>query len=122
MPGPDQNRANGVAAFAPPSTVALLAGNDLGRSLLDWIELYRSEPTLADAFAQIDQAAGMLGGLEALLSWMGDTGVVIAKAGDSVEGGLVSVPADASGGRQLLTTLRSFAAARRRPGRRHDPR
>ena len=108
MPGPDQNRANGVAAFAPPSTVALLAGNDLGRSLLDWIELYRSEPTLADAFAQIDQAAGMLGGLEALLSWMGDTGVVIAKAGDSVEGGLVSVPADASGGRQLLTTIRSF--------------
>ncbi|HET9757028.1 MAG TPA: DUF3352 domain-containing protein [Candidatus Limnocylindrales bacterium] len=108
MPGPDQNRANGVAAFAPPSTVALLAGNDYGRSLLDWIELYRSEPTLADAFAQIDQAAGMLGGLEALLSWMGDTGVVIAKSGDSVEGGVVSVPADPSGGRQLLTTIRSF--------------
>jgi hypothetical protein len=108
MPGPDQNRANGVAAFAPPSTVALLAGNDYGRSLLDWIDLYRSEPALADAFAQIDQAAGMLGGLEALLSWMGDTGVVIAPSGDSVEGGLVSVPADASGGRQLLTTIRSF--------------
>jgi hypothetical protein len=108
MPGPDQNRANGVAAFAPPSTVALLAGNEYGRSLLDWIELYRSEPALADAYAQIDQAAGMLGGLEALLSWMGDTGVVIAPSGDSVEGGLVSVPADASGGRQLLTTIRSF--------------
>lgn len=108
MPGPDQNRANGVAAFAPPSTVALLAGNDYGRSLLDWIEIYRSEPALADAFAQIDQTAGMLGGLEALLSWMGDTGVVIATSGDSVEGGIVSVPADASGGRQLLTTIRSF--------------
>ncbi len=108
MPGPDENRANGVAAFAPPSTVALLAGNDYGRSLLDWIELYRTEPTLADAFAQIDQAAGMLGGLEALLSWMGDTGVVIATSGESVEGGLVSVPADASGGRQLLTTIRSL--------------
>jgi hypothetical protein len=97
-----------VAAYAPSSTVALLAGNDYGRSLLDWVELYRSEPALADAFTQIDQAAGMLGGLEALLSWMGDTGVVIAKSGDSVEGGLVSVPADASGGRQLLTTIRSF--------------
>ncbi len=108
MPGPDENRANGVAAFAPPSTVALLAGNDYGRSLLDWIEIYRSEPALADAFAQIDQTAGMLGGLEALLSWMGDTGVVIAASGDSVEGGIISVPADASGGRQLLTTIRSF--------------
>jgi hypothetical protein len=108
MPGPDENRVNGVANYAPPSTVALLAGNDYGRSLLDWIELYRTEPTLADAFAQIDQAAGMLGGLEALLSWMGDTGVVIATSGDSVEGGLVSVPADASGGRQLLTTIGSL--------------
>jgi hypothetical protein len=33
---------------------------------------------------------------------------VIAKSGDSVEGGFVTVPADASGGRQLLTTIRSF--------------
>lgn len=108
MPGPDANRANGVAAYAPPSTVALLAGNDYGRSLLDWVELYRSEPALADAFAQIDQAAGMLGGLDALISWMGDAGIVIATSGDSVEGGFVTVPADASAGRQLLTTIRSF--------------
>jgi len=108
MPGPDENRANGVAAYAPPSTVALFAGNDVGRTLLDWIAAYRSEPTLAEAFTQIDQAAGMLGGLDAVLAWMGDAGVVIATSGDGVEGGLVSIPADASGGRQLLTTLRSF--------------
>lgn len=108
MPGPDQNRANGVAAFAPPSTVALVAANDYGTTLLEWVELYRDEPTLADAFAQIDQAAGMLGGLDALFGWMGDAGIVIAKDGDALEGGFVSVPADASGGRQLFTTIRSF--------------
>jgi Protein of unknown function (DUF3352) len=108
MPGPDRNRANGVAAYAPPSTIALLAGNDYGRSLLDWIELYRSEPALADAFAQVDQAAGILGGLDALVGWMGDAGIVIATSGDAVEGGLVAIPADAAGGRQLLTTIRSF--------------
>ena len=109
-PGPDQNRANGVAAFAPPSTVALLAGNEYGTSLLEWVELYRDEPALAEAFAQIDQTAAMLGGLDALLGWMGDTGVVIAKDGDAIEGGIVSIPADAAGGRQLLTTIRSFIA------------
>lgn len=107
-PGPDQNRANGVAAFAPPSTVALVAGNDYGKSLLEWVDLYREEPALAESFAQIDQAAGMLGGLDALLGWMGDAGIVIATDGDALEGGFVSTPADASGGRQLLTTLRSF--------------
>jgi hypothetical protein len=108
MPGPDQNRANGVAAFAPPSTMALLAGNDAGASVLEWIELYRDEPGLADAFAQLDQAAGMLGGVDAVLRWIGDAGVVIAKDGDGLEGGFVTVPADAAAGRQFLTTLRSF--------------
>ena len=107
-PGPDQNRANGVAGYAPPSTIALASGNDYGATLLEWVELYRDEPSLKDAFTQIDQAAGMLGGLDALLGWMGDTGIVVAKDGDTVEGGLVSIPADAAQGRQLLTTLRSF--------------
>lgn len=107
-PGPDENRTNGVAGFAPPSTIALASGNDYGATLLEWVELYRDEPSLKDAFTQIDQAAGMLGGLDALLGWMGDTGIVVAKDGDTVEGGLVSVPADAAQGRQLLTTLRSF--------------
>jgi hypothetical protein len=107
-PGPDQNRTNGVAAFAPPSTIALASGNDYGATLLEWVELYRDEPSLKDAFTQIDQAAGMLGGLDALLGWMGDTGIVVARDGDTLEGGLVSIPADAAGGRQLLTTVRSF--------------
>jgi uncharacterized protein DUF3352 len=108
MPGPDQNDANGVAGFAPPSTIALVAGNDLGTTLQEWVELYRDDPALKDTFAQLDQAAGMLGGVDALVGWMGDTGVVIAPSGESVEGGLVSIPADAAAGKQLLTTIRSF--------------
>lgn len=108
MPGPDQNRANGVAGYAPASTIALLSGNDYGQTLLESIELYRNQPGLGEAFTQLEQAAGMLGGLDALLGWMGDTGVVVAKAGDGVEGGFVSIPANAASGRQLLTTLRSF--------------
>ena len=107
-PGPDQNRTNGVAGFAPPTTIALASGNDYGATLLEWVALYRDDPSLKDAFTQIDQAAGMLGGLEAVLRWMGDTGIVVNKDGDSVEGGLVSIPTDAAQGRQLLTTLRSF--------------
>jgi hypothetical protein len=107
-PGPDENHVNGVAGFAPPSTIALASGNDYGATLLEWIALYRDEPTLKDAFMQIDQAAGMLGGLDAVLGWMGDSGIVVAKDGDGVEGGIVSIPADAVRGRQLLTTIRSF--------------
>lgn len=109
-PGPKQNRTNGVAAFAPSSTIALFTGNDAGASLKQAIALYRTEPQFADAFKQIDQAAGLVGGLDAAVGWMGDSGVVIAKSGDTVEGGIVSIPADAAAGKQLLTQLRSFIA------------
>jgi hypothetical protein len=107
-PGPDANHANGVPAWAPPSTVALFAGNDAGATLTETIDGYREDPTLKDAFAQIDQAAGVLGGVEAAIGWIGDTGAVIARTGDTVEGGLIVIPTDAAKGQQLLTTLRSF--------------
>ncbi len=108
-PGPSDNHTNGVAAYAPPSTLVLAAGNDYGASLAETVALYRSDPALEDAFKGIDDAAALLGGLDQSVGWMGDTGFVIARDGDSVEGGIVSIPADAAAGRQLLTTLRSFA-------------
>jgi uncharacterized protein DUF3352 len=107
-PTATENRTNGVAAFAPPSTVALLSGNDYGATLKKTIALYRQDPALADVFKQIDQAAGLLGGVDAAVGWMGDSGLVISEAGDGVEGGIVSIPADPAGGRQLLTQLRTF--------------
>jgi hypothetical protein len=107
-PGPDGNHPNGVPAWAPPTTLALFAGNDAGSTLTETIDLYRNDPNLKDAFAQVDQAAGVLGGLESAIGWIGDTGVVIARTGDTVEGGLIVIPTDAAKGQQLLTTLRGF--------------
>jgi len=108
-PGPKDNHANGVAAFAPPSTIALAAGNDYGSTVVESLALIRQDPTLKLHIEGIEDAAAILGGLDAILGWMGDSGVVIARSGDSIEGGIVSIPADAAAGRQLLTTLRSFA-------------
>jgi hypothetical protein len=107
-PGPNENHANGVADFAPPTSVAVVAGNDVGATITEWIELLEQEPSLADAYQQIEGAVGMLGGFDGLVGWMGDTGVVVNAAGDTVEGGIVSIPADAAQARQLFTTLRSF--------------
>ena len=109
VPGPTENHANGVADYAPPSTLALAAGNDYGASLTKTLALYRDDPALAETFKSIDDAAALLGGLDKGVGWMGDTGIVIARDGDAVEGGIVSIPADAAAGRQLLTTLRSAA-------------
>jgi Protein of unknown function (DUF3352) len=106
--GPTENHANGVAAFAPPSTIAMASGNDYGATLKKLFAVYRTEPTTAEAFKELDQAAGLIGGLDAAVGWMGDSGIVVAQSGDTVEGGIVSVPADAAAGRQLLTQLRTL--------------
>jgi hypothetical protein len=108
-PGPADNHTNGVAAYAPPSTIALSAGNDYGATILETLALYRQDPSMTEALKGLDQAAGILGGMDKAVGWLGDSGVVIARSGDSVEGGIVSIPADAAAGAQLLTTLRSFA-------------
>jgi hypothetical protein len=108
-PGPDANHTNGVASWAPPSTIALAAANDYGATLQETIALYREDPSLKDAFAGVDQAAGMLGGLDAALSWIGDAGVVVNEDGTDIEGGLVIIPTDSASATQFLTTVRSFA-------------
>lgn len=108
-PGPDTNRANGVAAWAPAGTILLAAGNDYGATLLDAIDIYRQDPNLAELFKGIEQGAGILGGLDPAVGWMGDAGIVVSRDGDDVEGGIVAIPANPDGARQLLTTIRSFA-------------
>jgi hypothetical protein len=108
-PGPTENHTNGVAAYAPPSTIALAAGNDYGATILESLALYRQEPSMAEALKSLDQGIGIFGGPDKAFGWMGDSGVVLARTGESVEGGIVSIPRDAAAGAQLLTTLRSFA-------------
>jgi hypothetical protein len=107
-PGPDGNHANGVAAYAPPTTMLLAAGNDAGATIRETLTRFRDDPTLADGIKSLDESAGLFGGLDPALAWLGDTGVVVAMAGDSVEGGLVSIPADAAAAKQFLTTIRSL--------------
>ncbi|MEO5884632.1 MAG: DUF3352 domain-containing protein [Candidatus Limnocylindrales bacterium] len=108
-PGPDENGVNGVAAWAPADTLMLAAANDYGATLLETVALYRADPALTEVFKTIDEGAGVVGGLDAALGWMGDSGIVITQGADAPEGGIVAIPTDASKARQLLTTLRSFA-------------
>jgi hypothetical protein len=104
------NHTNGVAAYAPASTIALFAGNDYGATLKKTFEIYRKEPSTAETFKQIDQAAGIIGGLDGAVGWMGDSGVVLARSGKDVEGGIIAIPADAASAKQLFTQIKSFIA------------
>lgn len=108
-PGPDKNTANEVPNWAPPSTVLLASGDDYGATLKEMIELYRAVPSLKEAITQLETATGMLGGIDAIVGWMGDTGVVVSHDGDAIEGGVISIPTDPDAANKLVTTLKSFA-------------
>jgi len=110
LPGPDENRANAVAGFAPASTIMLGTANDFGATLDELVALYANEPMMGDAMTQLEDALGIVGGLDAAIDWMGDTGYVVAQAGDTVEGGIISVPTNAEDAQEFLTTIRSLVA------------
>jgi hypothetical protein len=109
--GPGENRVGTLAQHVPPGTIALVDAHDYGAILLDLVERIRAEPGTEEAFRQIDQAVGVVGGFEGLLGWMGDAGFAVARddAG-GVQGGLVFRPTERAQAERLFTTLRSFAS------------
>jgi hypothetical protein len=104
-----QNRVSKLAPHVPATTIAILDAHDYGAALLEMLDRYRNSASTREAFKQIDQAASLLGGFDAILGWMEDAGVVITRDGSSVNGGLVFTSKDRAAGERLLSTLRSFA-------------
>ena len=107
----DANRASSLAEQVPPSTFLLLDAHDYGATLRELIARVRQDPSTAEAFEQVDQALGIVGGEEGILGWMGDAGIAIARDADAgLHGGLVFRPTDREDAERLLTTLRSFVS------------
>ncbi|HEV8490048.1 MAG TPA: DUF3352 domain-containing protein [Candidatus Limnocylindrales bacterium] len=103
------NRAGELAPHLPPTTIVLVDGHDMGESLLQTIEMYRTNPGTAEGFKQVDQVAVLLGGFDRILGWIRDGGLALTRDGDKVDGGLVFSPKDRASGERLLATLRSYA-------------
>lgn len=108
--GPTSNHANGAAAFAPASTLVMGAGNEVGATIAQWIDLLGDDPSMTEPMIQLEQALGLIGGLDGAIGWMGDTAYVVSSAGDTVEGGLISIPTDAAEAQRFLGTIRSLLA------------
>jgi hypothetical protein len=103
------NRLSAIAPHLPPSTILVAEGHDVGAIALQTIDLYRKNPSTAEAFKQVDQTASLVGGFDAILGWMKDASVVVTRNGTTIDAGLVFSSADRAAGERLLTTLRSFA-------------
>ena len=99
-----------VAKHLPASTVALFEAHDYGKLLTAQLDQLRKDPKLADGLKQVDQAAAVLGGLDHLIGWIGDVGVVVTADGSTPGGGLVIVPTGVDEANQIVTQLKNLIA------------
>ena len=99
-----------IARHVPASTVALVESHDVGMQLTTAFAELRKNPQLAEAFKQIDQSAAMIGGLDKLVGWIDDVGVVVTSDGSIPGGGLVIVPTDEAAANQFATQVKNLIA------------
>ncbi len=106
--GPAAAAESKLPAVLPASTVALVEGHDIGKSLQRLKDLLAADPQLAAGVTQVDNALKLVGGYGAVVDWMGEAGIAITRDGDKVAGGLVVTPTDRAAADRLLTQIRAF--------------
>ena len=108
--GPTQNRTSAVIEHIPGTAIVASTSNDLGKTLKQSLDLYRSDANLKPVLDQLDQALGLAGGEDAALGWAGDSAVVINDSDGTPEAGVIVVPTDKAAAPRLFTSLRTLVA------------
>jgi Protein of unknown function (DUF3352). len=108
--GPTENRTSAVVAHIPGTAVVTFTSDDFGKTVKQYLDLYRSEPAYKSVLDQVDQALGLVGGEDAAIGWAGDTAAVVNISDGTPEGGLIVAPTDKAAADHLFTSLRSFIA------------
>ena len=106
--GPAKTAEAKLPSLVPPTTVALVEGQDVGQALQRAKALLAQDPSLADGVKQVDDALALVGGFGAIADWLGETGVAITVDGGTVAGGIVAVPLETATPDRLFTQLRGF--------------
>jgi hypothetical protein len=108
--GPADNRASTLTDHVPAGALVLTVNHDYGATLLGLLNAYRAEPSLKSVIDTIDQAAGVVGGTDGAVGWIGDTAIVVNQADGGIEGGLVILPTDRAVADRTFTSLRTLLA------------
>ena len=90
--GPTEDRTSDLAKHIPGTAIMAAVVNDYGATLRQAIDLYKSQPCFKDAIAQFERAADLAGGLDSVLSWIGDTAIVVNGSDPLPEAGIVVSP------------------------------
>jgi hypothetical protein len=104
------NASSALLERIPASALLVVDQHEVGKIVLDALDSVRALPAAADAMRQVDEAAGLLGGLDRLLGWIGEVAVVVDSDGSSVSGGVLVRASDPIAMAGLLAAARGFIA------------
>jgi uncharacterized protein DUF3352 len=102
--------ASRLATRLPATTIVQYDIRDLGKTLLTVLNNCRTDPVIANALKQADQAVAALGGWDAMLGWIGDADLVATRDGGSVAGGVVVQATTPEGASRIVTQVRNLIA------------
>lgn len=104
------NASSALLERIPASALLVIDQHEVGRIVLDALDSLRGVPAAADAMRQVVEAAGLLGGLDRLLGWIGEVAVVVDRDGSSVTGGVLVRARDPIAMAGLLAATRGLIA------------
>lgn len=106
-----KNEPSDLLGHVPANAILYYDSHDVGPTISAYVAKFRALPELKSAFDQMDQSLSILGGLDALVGWWGDTAVAIAPGPNgTIGGGLLIKPRDAAAADRLVTVLRGFVS------------
>jgi hypothetical protein len=106
--GVSENKVSTLAAHAPATSLVYAETHDYGQVITDMLGMYEGVEMPEAATQQLEQVAGMFGGLEGIVGWIGDVAVVVNDPGEGFEGGILIQPTDATKAENLFLTVRGM--------------
>lgn len=91
-----KDRLSTLAPRLPATTIAVAEKHDLGATVKAFVAKIQADPACASAMKDVNAALDRIGGLDSLLSWVGDSAVVVTKDGSTYSGGVVVALPDAA--------------------------
>jgi hypothetical protein len=92
-----------LAPLAPADSLVFYEAQGLATSLHNLVTPLKGDPQMAAALAQLDQ----FGGIDGLIDWVDDVGVVVIRDGETPAGALMLVAHDATSATEKVTTLKT---------------
>lgn len=107
---PPSNATSVLAGRLPADTLVAAEVRDIGTRIKQTLDGLKAQPATAGVADQVEQALQVVGGIDALVGWMGDGTLAFTYTGGVPSGGLVVATLDEASAQAKIAQLKNLAA------------